>query len=143
MPPSYLIDIFLSAWAWLILGMLYPSVVNLVKMLNANMDKQLFQAVFSMVVKPSLWLASPFVLVFLFLLWRFGCFLYYTHTLGAGGIGLLLIMGLAGIVLIWLKALLTLMMQGFFSQKDGNSAKNKPPKHRHDEYGTLSDERMA
>lgn len=133
MQNTYIIDVFLSAWAWVVLALLYPSVVNHTQKLNAGMDKQLFRAVFSMVFKSSIWLACPFVLVFLFLLWRFGSLMHYTQTLGIGGIGLLIIMGIAGIALIWLKALLVLMTNGLLSPKAEDKPKIKTP--RYDEYG--------
>lgn len=127
MQNAYLVDVFLSFWAWLILALLYTSVMTLVEEMNANItDTDTFLMLAAQVFKPAVYLSLPCIGLFMFLLWRFAQLMILAQCFGAGGIGLLFIMAGAAVIMIWLKILLVLIKHRYINQAKP-SAQQAPP----------------
>lgn len=133
MSNAYIIDAFLSFWAWFALAWLCVSVGSDIKKLNHMTNKTLFALAVEALAKFSIVLSLPFLIIFAFLLYRFGSLLYQANMGGVGAIGLMVIMAVSGLMMIWLKVLFILIMHSDYvkasKQLDElNKSRNTPPK---------------
>lgn len=115
MTGEYIIDAFLSFWLWAILSLVYVGVMDNLKALDGSISQSLFEVAIERFLKPSIIASLPLWAVFGFLLWRFCALLITARMWGSGAIGLAMILGLAGVVLIWLRVLLLFVSHSNFT----------------------------
>lgn len=106
MQNSYIVDAFLSATVWMMLIYLYFSCRSKVKVLNDLTTPDVFLVAITKLLKPSIAISLPFIVLLGFMLWRFYGLMLASQAWGAGGIGLLITMFCIGVPLIWLQVLL-------------------------------------
>jgi hypothetical protein len=106
MQNSYIVDAFLSGTVWVSLIYLYFACRTRVIELNALVTPEIFLMAITKLLKSSIIIATPFVAILSFMLWRFYGLMLASEAWGAGGIGLLVIMFGIGAPMIWLYVLL-------------------------------------
>lgn len=106
MQNSYIVDAFLSGVLWFALIMLAADVRARSKELSQVLNPATFGAVFYQVITPASLVSAPLIAIMVFLLWRFYALMVASASLGAGGIGLLVIMALFGAMVIFLDVLI-------------------------------------
>lgn len=124
MDNSYIVDTFLSGMVWAILVYLFFDVRARIIELNEVMDVTVLSLALAKVAKKASFVALPFVVFFVFLLWRFYGLMLVSRSWGAGGAGLLIAMFAAGVALIWLQSILVFVRNSGFaalSQKINDS----------------------
>ncbi len=121
---GYIIDTFLSFWAFFLLALLYLDNCNLVKKLNEQLTPQVFALYFNDKFKLSLIISILPIIGFGFLLWRFASLLILAKMWGAGAVGLIIIWQFLAFGFIWLKVLIHLMLQPFGGNQQ-NQSQNK------------------
>lgn len=108
---AYIIDVFLAFWAFFSLSLLIFQTSSLIARLNERVDNHSFVHYFSQNVKMSLYISFLPIVIFAFLLWRFAQLLIFAKMWGAGAVGLIVIMGLAGGGMIWLSVVIQLILR--------------------------------
>lgn len=108
---GYIVDTFLAFWTFLTLYLLIFQLFDLIARLNERVDSHSFVHYFSQKFKLSLYVSVIPIIIFVFLLWRFAELLVLAKMWGAGAVGLIVIMGLAGVVMIWLSTIIQLILQ--------------------------------
>lgn len=106
MQNSYLVDVFLSACLAIMVLYVVIGIKSRLKQMNEAISPDMFASAFNRVGIKSTLFSVPIIAVLMFLLWRFYALLYIAQSLGAGGVGLIVIIGLAGSLLIWLNMVL-------------------------------------
>lgn len=109
MQNSYIIDAFLSGVLWLALVLVVVDVRARTKELSQVLNPSTFGAVFYQVLIPASLISAPLIAVLGFLLWRFYALMIGSASFGAGGAGLLVIMGAVGAIAVWLDMLLAMV----------------------------------
>ncbi|WP_156802066.1 M48 family metalloprotease [Faucicola boevrei] len=84
---------------------------SLIARLNERVDNHSFVHYFNQNVKLSLYISFLPMFIFAFLVWRFAELLIFAKMWGAGAVGLIVIMGLAGVAMIWLSVLIQLILR--------------------------------
>ncbi|WLG15034.1 hypothetical protein Q6344_06795 [Psychrobacter cibarius] len=116
MQNSYIVDAFLTGTAWMILIFLYFDIRARIKALNNMMNSTTLAVALSKSVKAATSFAVPFAALYLFLLWRFYAFMVQSQTWGAGGAGLVVILGIIGVLMVWLTMMLVFVAHSPFAQ---------------------------
>lgn len=111
MQNSYLVDVFLSACMAIMVLYVVIDAKTRLKQMSAAINPSMFGAAFNQIGIKATLFSVPIIAVLMFLLWRFYALLYISQSLGAGGIGLIIIIGLAGSALIWLNMVLMSVKQ--------------------------------
>ena len=114
MQNSYIVDVFLSAAAWVVIAYLYFEVRAGMAAISGVMSASTLSVALGYVVKTGSLIALPFFGVFVFLLWRFYALMIVSESWGAGGVGLIAIMAFIGGALIWLQSILSLVKRSQF-----------------------------
>lgn len=109
MQNSYIIDAFLSGVLWLALVLVVVDVRARTKELSQVLDPATFGTVFYQVLIPASLISVPIMAILGFLLWRFYALMLGSASFGAGGAGLLVIMGAVGAIAVWLDMLLVMV----------------------------------
>lgn len=137
MQNSYIVDAFLTGAAWMILIFLYFDIRARIKALGSIMSSNTLAVALSRSVKAATSVAVPFAAFYLFLLWRFYAFMVQSQTWGAGGAGLLVILGVMGVGLLWLLMMLIFVAHSPFAQLSAidDTARKRPIKTNQDEQG--------
>lgn len=132
MQNSYLVDIFLSACLAVMVLYVVIGVKVRLKQMNEAISPDMFGAAFNKTGIKATFFSVPMIAVLMFLLWRFYALLYLSQSLGAGGVGLIIIIGLAGSALIWLNMVLInvrqVYSQDFIALERLQAANNMPAK---------------
>ncbi|WP_230657798.1 hypothetical protein [Psychrobacter sp. I-STPA10] len=106
MANAYIIDAALSGCVWVMLAFMYFDIIARVTDINHRISTELLAiAIGKLAIKVSI-ASIPFILIWIFLCWRFAALMIKTQSFGISGIGLLIIVGLVGTVMIWLTLLL-------------------------------------
>lgn len=108
---AYIIDVFLAFWAFFSLSLLIFQNASLIARLNERVDNHSFVHYFNQNAKLSLYISFLPMFIFAFLVWRFAELLIFAKMWGAGAVGLIVIMGLAGGGMIWLSVLIGLILR--------------------------------
>lgn len=116
MQNSYIVDAFLTGTAWMILIFLFFDCKARIKALGNMMSSTTLGVALSKSVKAATSVTVPFAAFYLFLLWRFYALMVQTQTWGAGGVGLLVILGVMGVGLLWLLMMLVFVAHSPFAQ---------------------------
>lgn len=107
MDNSYIVDAFLSGAIWVLVTYMYFDIVDRVTEIGEIMPNHLLALAIGELFKRSVYIAAPFVFIWMFLMWRFYALMILSHTFGAGGAGLLIILGVGGAGMIWMISLLS------------------------------------
>lgn len=127
MQNSYIVDAFLSGTVWVSLIYLYFACRSRVIELNHLVTPELFLMAITRLLKPSIAIATPFIAILGFMLWRFYGLMLASEAWGAGGIGLLAIMFLVGAPMVWLYVLLVCVKHSrFVGAIEAPAANNQP-----------------
>ena len=114
MQNSYIVDVFLSATAWVVIAYLYFEVRAGVKAISEIMSASTLSVALGHVLKTASLIALPFFGFFGFLLWRFYALMVVSQSWGAGGMGLITGMAIIGASLIWVQFMLLLVRRSRF-----------------------------
>jgi len=114
MQNSYIVDAFLSGTVWVSLIYLYFACRSRVVELNALVTPDSFLTAITRLWKLSIVIATPFIAILSFMLWRFYGLMLASQTWGAGGIGLLVVMFAVGAPMVWLYVLLVCVKHSRF-----------------------------
>lgn len=127
MQNSYIVDAFLSGTVWVALIYLYFACRLRVIELNDLVTPELFLMAITKLLKSSIVIATPFIAILSFMLWRFYGLMLASQTWGAGGIGLLAILFFVGAPMIWLYVLLVCVKHSrFIGSTETPVANNQP-----------------
>ena len=134
MQNSYIVDAFLTGTAWMILIFLFFDSKARIKALGNMMSSTTLGVALSKSVKAATSATVPFAAFYLFLLWRFYALMVQTQTWGAGGVGLLVILGVMGVGLLWLLMMLVFVAHSPFAQLSAidDTARKRPIKTNQD-----------
>ena len=114
MQNGYIVDAFLTGALWLILVYLAFDVKSRVVQINHLMGAHTLGAALNDVSKIGIMIATPFMIAYTFMLWRFYGLMIASESWGYGGMGLVIMLAIAGLVLIWLQVMLMLVSHGRF-----------------------------
>lgn len=126
MQNSYIVDAFLSGTVWVSLIYLYFACRSRIIELNALVTPALFLMAITRLLKSSIIIAMPFIVILSFMLWRFYGLMLASQTWGAGGIGVLAIMFCIGVPMIWLYIMLVCVKHSRFIESVEVTANDKP-----------------
>lgn len=137
MQNSYIVDAFLTGAAWMILIFLFFDCKARIKALGNMMSSATLGVALSKSAKVATSVTVPFAAFYLFLLWRFYALMVQTQTWGAGGVGLLVVLGVMGVGLLWLLMMLVFVAHSPFAQLSAidDAARKRPIKTNQDEQG--------
>lgn len=126
MQNSYIVDAFLSGTVWASLIYLYFTCRSRIAELNHLVTPDSFLMAITRLLKTSIIIAVPFIVILSFMLWRFYGLMLASQTWGAGGIGLLVVMFVVGAPMIWLYVLLVCVKHSRFIGSVEVATDNKP-----------------